>query len=113
MPITINSNATHHGLVLTTYERYEQAGLRLYAAVWNPAAQCLESIPYSDTHEWKPSNNATPDASPEVIAAARQWQTKQAKRRSDWIASGCGQTSTKCLDERTIWASNPTPVPYF
>ena len=72
---------THHGLVLTTYERNGYDDSDFFAVVWNPATQSLGHICYATTRGWSYCNGAEIDATPDVIAAARAWQKAQDDRR--------------------------------
>lgn len=74
---------THRGLVVSLFERNGYDDSDFFAVVWNPEGQRCETISYATTRGWTYANGAKIDASPEVIAAARQWQDAQ---RSEWRA---------------------------
>jgi len=71
---------THHGLVLSLFERNGYDDSDFCAVVWNPEKAACETITYASTRGWTYANGATIDATPEVVAAARAWnETERAK----------------------------------
>lgn len=83
-PATVHGNqiytrATHHGLVLGTYERNGYDDSDFYAAAWNPETQKIDYICYATTRGWTYGNGAIVDATPEIFAAARQYLENQRK----------------------------------
>lgn len=68
---------THVGLVLSTFERNGYSDSDFVAIVWNPELQKIETVEYASTRGWCYPNCATVDATPEVIAAACEFQERQ------------------------------------
>ena len=79
--------ATHHGLVLGTYERNGYDDSDFFAAAWNPAKQSIDYICYATTRGWSYGNGAIVDDTPEVFAAARQYiDNARNTARAEWDA---------------------------
>jgi len=65
---------THHGLVLSTYERNGYDDSDFYAIVWDAEAGRPQHIEYATTRGWTYPCSAVVDATPEVQAAYAAWQ---------------------------------------
>jgi hypothetical protein len=65
---------SHRGLVLSLgeYNGYDDSDF--YAVVWNPEKGETERVTYASTRGWTYPNNATVDATPEVVAAYHAWR---------------------------------------
>ena len=68
---------THVGCVLETWERNGYDDSDFFALVWDEQNQRLETIEYGTTRGWTYANVATVDATPEVIAKAKEYKVQQ------------------------------------
>lgn len=66
---------TYAGAVLETYERNMSDDSDFYAIVWDAASNSVKTVQYATTRGWTYHNGATVDATPESVAAARDWAT--------------------------------------
>lgn len=64
---------TYAGAVLDTYEENGYDDSDFLALVWDAAESRIRSVQYAITRGWTYNNSATPDATPEAIAAAEAW----------------------------------------
>jgi len=83
---------THVGLCLEDREQNGRDDSDFYMTVWNPEKGEPESICFASTRGWSyPSYGSNVDATPEVVAAWRAWQAKQAAEREArhlaWLAT--------------------------
>ena len=86
---------THAGLVVSLFERNGYDDSDFCAVVWNPSAQACETITYATTRGWTYANGASIDASPEVIAAARNWQDAQKNEWREILATHAARIPAK------------------
>jgi hypothetical protein len=78
---------SHEGLVLQTGEHNHYDDSDFYAVVWNPAAGQPQEIEYATTRGWTYRNTATPDATPEVLAAYDAWQAERTRKAAEQQAA--------------------------
>lgn len=65
---------TYEGAVLSLGERNYHDDSDFFARVWD--GEKIINVEYATTRSWTYANGATIDATPEVIAAASEWQRK-------------------------------------
>ena len=67
---------THHGLVLSEFERNGYNDSDFYAVVWDVVNKCPQQIQYATTRAWTYDCGCVVDATPEIKELYRQWQKK-------------------------------------
>lgn len=68
---------SHVGLVLELKERNGYDDSDFYAVVWNPEKGEPETVEYATTRGWTYPNEATIDATPEVVAAYHEYRERK------------------------------------
>lgn len=63
---------THHGVVISKYENNGYDDSDYYAIVWNSEQNNFHHIRYATTRAWTYLNDATIDATPEVLKAYQE-----------------------------------------
>lgn len=69
---------TYQGAVLAKRERNYRDDSDFYAVVWDEAEQRVKEVDYASTRGWTYTNGAKEDATPEVLAKARAYETAAA-----------------------------------
>lgn len=68
---------TYEGAVLGMFERNGYDDSDFYAIVWDAAHARIRSVCYASTCGWSYHNNATVDATPEVLEAAEKYAMQE------------------------------------
>lgn len=91
----------YKGLCLNDYERNGYDDSDFFMEVWNPDAECVETICFATTRGWTyPSMGSRPDATDEVRAAATRWREDQRRKAR---AARRSQAAKELMQKRALF----------
>lgn len=84
---------TYLDRVISTYERNMHDDSDFYAVVWDHEEERVKTIQYATTRGWTYHNNASVDATPEVLRLASEWTVRMLVKSAtdNWSTPGLGK----------------------